>query len=424
MVRPFPPLITITAWALVCFAWTVGACGDDGAGTPAAAVDSTVGDTTADIGTKADTAPDAGGDAGSDAASDVTADAGADVGSIQTTSCPEHVVTPLTAGTALLYTCVSTGEVHDVQEIRRLPKDATEPETLVHVALPDQLGRSLAVSGEQVYYDTLRIEGSDVTARTLWRVAAAGGDPAVALELAPDDFATPDSTAFASNTRLVRMLPQPGGDRIALLLVGSTDNVGVGFLRIYEGGAQVFATDVIVSAFAWSPDGDRVAWVTGGALTLAAPDGSAGVTVDSSVLKTGIPPALLGPTSVAYAQSKHAVWAYTEAAGKEEVASFPDSNIEWLLRAGPTSVVVLAGTLRLVDVDTGVVTDLGEVGGFGLYHPSAAAPDASAIVVGRSLDNPFKSFDHRLQPVAGGPQDTLVTTEPGAGVVSTAVAWY
>jgi hypothetical protein len=339
--------------------------------------------------------------------------------------CTETVLNPIPVGSQVYYTCISVGEDAAYQHIRSVGQGAKAIKVSVEVAPPVRLGQSMGIANDALHYDTLTLDGSTVSSRDVYRLDAQDA-PDHLLSFALTDLDPEEAAAiYLEPTRIMLFGAQPGGDRIALLLADLETLAGESHLHIFKNGTQDFVSKGIVSSFGWSEIGNQIAWVSGANLTLAGADGSGAQSADGSVMTTGIPPIYMDASTLVYASSKTALRKYTKGVGKEALdLTLPPGVIQAVIRIDEERVVVqVEETLVLVHVPDLSVTPLSTITSQGLRHPLALAPDGSSLLVGGSLDNPFKSFEYRLISIPEGGSLPTIHTEEGVGVVSTGIAW-
>ncbi len=366
---------------------------------------------------------------------DATTDVEEDISEGPSYACPEAVVNPILVGEQVFYSCISTQEGVPYQEIRRLTKGSKTPTTLVSVEGGSRLGQTFQLGGGYLYYDTTLLEGQVVAARSLWRVEATGGDPELVRELTALDVAAfGDDGVFQDSSKTLNFKLQPGGTRIAFSMANQNTLEGEGQIYVHVDDIEeldVFEAPgevaVSVSSFAWNLLGTQIAFVSGGNLFLGGADLSGAKSVDVAVFKTSAAPAYLSNGEILYAGTKSQLRLFTEAsdgsAGKVPLGEPFQEAIEAIHRVSDTQVVVLAGELYWVDIVTEERVNLGPPPGQGLRHPMVVAPDGGGMLVGGSLDNPFRSFEYRWIQFEEESNLPSVGTEMGVGYVSTAVAW-
>jgi hypothetical protein len=346
-----------------------------------------------------------------------------DVVEIAMPNCVEEVINPIQVGTRVFYTCVSVGEGAAYQQIRTVKKSAKAIQVAAEVAPPERVGQVLKVSGDFLYFDTLLLDGGQVTERNIYRVPVDGGEVENVLTWTADDAGALDQPLFSSSSLVMVFAPQPGDDRLAFVLGDLTTQTGSGHLYIYQGGEQAFVSEGAVSAFGWGFGGTSLVWVAGGSLMIAGVDGSGANSVDPAVFTTGIPPQFLNGSTLVYAGTKKTLRTYTIGVGKEEVPVVFADNIQHLSVLDEDRVFILSDEMSVVDLAEGTQTSLGPSESFAIRHPIAISPDRAQALVGGSLDNPFKSFSFRIIDLESGSNLPAITTDTGVGVVTTAVAW-
>ena len=339
--------------------------------------------------------------------------------------CTETVLNPIPVGEEVHYTCISVGEDAAYQHIRSVGEGAKAIKVAVEVAPPVLLGQSMGIANDALHYDTLTLNGTTVLSRDVHRLNEAGDSESL-LSFALTDLHPEEPTSvYLEPTRVMLFGAQPSGNRVALLLADLETLTGESHLHIFKNGTQDFVSDGIVSSFGWSEIGNQIAWVSGANLILAGADGSGAQSVDPAVMTTGIPPIYMDPATLVYASTKTVLRKYTKGVGKVQLdLSLPPGDIKALIRLDDAQVVALVDdALMLIHVADESVTPLMNITSQGLRHPIAVAPDGSALLVGGSLDNPFKSFEYRIVSIPEGSSLPAIHTEAGAGVVSTAIAW-
>jgi hypothetical protein len=343
-------------------AWHLG-CGDEGSDP---VVEDAAIDTALDVGEIDPPEVDSGdSDAeGADADAEDTAEP------LELIECGESVLNPIQIGSGFFYNCVTTGEQLTTQEVRGVAASAIAIKTFAALAPPMRLGRTLATRGDFLYWDSFEVAGGAVVGRAIHRAQTQPGASGSEVFLAwgPEESAEENPTHYAADTRVMHFALQPEGDHVALQLVSSADDIGDGLLYVYEGQTRTWVSPEACQAFAWSPSGDKLAWVYGGNLELVEPDGSGKVSVDGAgaLFKTGVAPAFLSDAEIVYASSKKGLRRWTPSGGKVDVPAVLSEEIQWIGALDGERALVLAGAVLVVDVESGEVTDLGAVPGFGL----------------------------------------------------------
>jgi hypothetical protein len=339
--------------------------------------------------------------------------------------CTEIVLNPIPVGEEVYYTCISVGEDSAFQHIRSVAEGAKAIKVAVEVAPPVLLGQSMGIANDALHYDTLTLNGTTVDSRDVYRLSG-GDEPEHLLSFALTDLHAEETTSiYLEPTRVMLFRAQPSGDRVALMLADLETLKGESHLHIFKKGTQDFVSEGVVSSFGWSAIGNQIAWVSGANLILAGADGSGTQSVDGAVMTTGIPPVYMDPATLVYASSKSVLRKYTKGVGKEVLElTLPPGELKALVRVDAERTLVLVEeTLVLVHVPDQSVSPLTTITSYGPRHPFALAPDGSALLIGGSLDNPFKSFEYRLISIPDGSSLPSIHTEEGVGVVSTAISW-